>query len=76
MAVVIINPDEAVIGPDDTIGLTLTPAPGTVISNVEWFQTNPIGVITPGATPNIATFKPTATGTTNIYATSTETPIN
>jgi len=68
MAVVIINPDEAVIGPEDTIGLTLTPAPGTDISNVEWVQTNPIGTITPGATPEVATFKPTAAGTTGIYA--------
>ena len=68
MSVAIINPDEAVIGPEDTIGLTLTPAPGTVISDVQWFQTNPIGVITPGATPNIARFKPTGLGTTGIYA--------
>jgi hypothetical protein len=68
MAVVILNPDEAIIGPEDTIGLTLTPAPGTVISAVEWFQTNPIGVITPGSSPNVATFKPSTLGTTGIYA--------
>jgi len=74
MSVTILNPDTAIIGPDDTIGLTLTPAPGTTISNVEWFQTNPIGVITPGSTPNVATFKPSGLGTTGIYATATETP--
>ena len=67
---------QATINIDGTIGLVLTPAPGTAISNVEWFQTNPIGTITPGATPEVATFKPTAAGTTGIYAKATETPIN
>ena len=60
----------------ETIGLLLTPAPGMAISDVKWFQTNPIGIITPGGTPNVATFKPTTTGTTAIYATATETAIN
>ena len=61
---------------EESIGLLLTPSVGMALSDVKWFQTNPIGVITPGATPNVATFKPTTTGTTNIYATATETPIN
>jgi len=52
----------------ETIGLLLTPAPGTAIFNVQWFQTNPIGTITPGDTPEVATFKPSAAGTTGIYA--------
>jgi hypothetical protein len=60
----------------ETIGLLLTPSAGMALSNVQWFQTNQIGVITPGGTPNVATFKPTTTVTTNIYATATETPIN
>jgi hypothetical protein len=59
---------EATINLDGTIGLVLTPAPFTSISSVEWVQTNPIGTITPGATPLVATFKPAAAGTTDIYA--------
>lgn len=59
---------QATINIDGTIGLTLTPASGTAISNVEWFQTNPIGTITPGATPEVATFKPSMAGITGIYA--------
>ena len=66
----------ATINIDGTIGLTLTPAPGTAISNVEWFQTSPIGTITPGDTPETATFKPSEAGTTGIYAKATVTPIN
>jgi hypothetical protein len=62
------TPISAEIDLQETIGLLLTPAPGTAISNVQWFQTNPIGVITPGATPNIARFKPSQPGTTGIYA--------
>jgi hypothetical protein len=68
--------DVAVIDLAGDIGLVLTPAPGTAISNVQWFQTNPIGTITPGASPEVATFKPSKTGTTGIYATAIETPIN
>jgi hypothetical protein len=74
MSVTILNPSTAVIGPEDTIGLNLTPSPGNTISDVQWFQTNPIGVITPGSSPNVATFKPSALGTTSIYAKATETP--
>ena len=59
---------EATINLDGTIGLVLTPAPFTSISSVEWVQTNPIGTITPGDTPLTATFKPSAAGTTGIYA--------
>ena len=59
---------QASIDLEETIGLVLTPAPGTSISSVEWVQTNPIGVITPGATPEVATFKPSTVGTTGIYA--------
>lgn len=66
----------ATINIDGSIGLLLTPSPGTTISNVQWFQTNPIGVITPGSTPEVATFKPSAAGTTGIYATATETSLN
>lgn len=75
MAVVILNPTTAVIGPNDTIGLTLTPSPGTTIVSAQWVQTNPIGTITPGATPNIARFKPTSEGTTGIYANVVEAPL-
>jgi hypothetical protein len=60
--------DTASIDLEETIGLVLTPAPGTAISNVEWVQTNEIGTITPGETPETATFKPSAAGTTGIYA--------
>lgn len=59
---------EATINLDGTIELVLTPAPFTTISSVEWVQTNPIGTITPGDTPLVATFKPSAAGTTVIYA--------
>jgi hypothetical protein len=58
---------QAIINIDGTIGLILTPAPGTSISNVQWFQTNPIGNIIPGATPEVATFKPSEPGITGIY---------
>jgi hypothetical protein len=53
---------------EETIELLLTPAPGTSISNVQWFQTNPIGTITLGKTPEMATFKPSAVGETGIFA--------
>jgi hypothetical protein len=59
---------KATINIDGTIGLVLTPAPFTAISNVQWFQTNPIGTITPSLTPETATFKPSGPGTTAIYA--------
>jgi hypothetical protein len=76
MSIVILNPSTAVIGPEDTIGLTLTavskvtgkPIPGAVISNVVWSQDTPIGVITASGAPNAYIFTPNKVGVVNITA--------
>lgn len=76
MSVTILNPSTAVIGPEDTIGLTLTavskatgkPIPGAVISNVVWSQDNQIGEITPSGTPNQYIFTPSKQGIVDISA--------
>jgi hypothetical protein len=60
---------EAEINIDGTIGLTLTPAPGTTISNVKWNQDNPIGQISPTSVPNKYLFTPSKAGVVKISAT-------